>query len=294
MCTFHHLFKKQNTVQQFLLFSMSAFISLVLSCSPLPSAMPDLTHPAVSLLPGECLVDNNLKCVYSNSYGEGRYYGFRFSLNVETQYEVVEQGHYFSDVFPIRHRHRPTDSVFKQFGGNARRVKEQYDYIWNDLDISQSTVFYKGEMTLVADKEFAGIPAGENLAGLIESPTPTGNKPVIHLEPFNSDSMQMLPLVPINRIVLFGPSNNQDDYLASEAEYIDVDKTALLGFVIPVQDCEFVSEFVSFKLSVPIRSAQYLTWINDRLSNENAQMNWKEDILTCQFHSNVGLRKKPQ
>lgn len=292
MCEFYHLLKKQNPMQQNLLFSV--LVLLLLSCSPLPSAIPDLTHPVVSLLPGECLVDNDLKCVYSNSYGEGQYYCFRFSLNVETQYEVVEQGHYYSEVVPIRHRHRPTDSVFKQFGGNARRVKEQYDYIWNDLNFSQSTVFYNGEMTLVADKEFAGIPAGENLAGLLESRSFPDDKPIIHLEPFNSDSLEMLLLAPINRIVLFGPSNNQDDYLASEAEYIDVDKTALLVFFMPIQDYECVSETVSFQLSIPIRSAQYLTWINDRVSNENAQINWKEDILTCQFSSNIGLRKKSQ
>ena len=270
--------------------------SLLLACSRIPFSDPALDYPgAVSLLPGECLLDNNLTCIYSNSAGDGRYFRFSFSLNVDTEYEVVEQGQNHFGVFPLRHRHRPSASVFQQFGADAEKVEEQYDLVWNSLSYSQTTIFCKSGMTLVADKEFAGIPAGENLAGLLESEASTraGESPsFINIRPFEDSAYKMLLLVPTNTITKYGASNNIDDYSASELELIKVEKMALVSFRIPADNCEFIKEKVSFTLEIPIKAAQYLNWLYDSLLGGEVQMEWKDDVLTCRFQSEVLLQKK--
>lgn len=266
---------------------------LLFSCGKIPSADPAHDSSPVSLLTGECLLDNKLSCIYSNSAGNGTYFRFAFSLNVDTEYEILEQGHNGFHVYPLRYRFLPSKSVFQQFQGNAEKVKEQYDSVWNSLNYSQSTIFSKGEMSLIADKEFAGIPAGENIAVLLESDaiTRSGDAPaLINIEPFKDDANKILLLVPTNTIMVYGPSNNIDDYNMNELEQVHVEKQAVVSFRMPASDCVFVDEIVSFSLEIPIRSAQYLNWINDNLSGEE-MMKWKDDILTCHFQSNVRLHK---
>gem|GEM_PF-6502884 len=59
--------------------------------------------------------------------------------------------------------------------------------------------------------------------------------------------------------------------LKGEEIRIPLDKQAILMFSIPTEGCSFVAPYgVTFTLEIPIKSAQYLTWINDRLTDGNA------------------------
>lgn len=265
--------------------------------SCVPAADPDLTYNEISLIPGECLIDNNLQCIYSNSHRHGDEYLFRFAVNVDTEYEVIKSGVYFISTYPIIHRHRPSDSFFNKFGNNSKKIKTEYDRIWQELDISQSTLFYQEGISLTADKEFAGIPAGENLAQLITTIT-NGDRyhweqsKHFYISPFDIDKDNMLALYTSRVYYIYGQSNNMDDYFADDLIIKDVEKRAFFDLIIPAQDCSFVPETVQFKLEVPIKSAQYLNWLNDKLTNENAAMTWKDEVLTCSFSSHVCLKKK--
>jgi hypothetical protein len=55
---------------------------------------------------------------------------------------------------------------------------------------------------------------------------------------------------------------------------------------------ERVNETVNFSISIPVRVVYYLTWLNDKLTDENAPMTWKDEVLTCTFHSDTGLKVK--
>ncbi len=142
---------------------------------------------------------------------------------------------------------------------------------------------------MIADKEFAGVPAGENIAVLFRK-----RRLKTYVTPFDIDQDDMLLLRTSSWMIVYGPSNDVGDYNADEATYPKVEKQAFLDFSISAQDCDFVTEQVNFTIEIPIRSAQYLTWLNDRLTDENAQMTWKDEVLTCTFSSNVGLRKKTE
>ena len=275
-------------------------LSSISSCSSLPSATPDLVHNEVSFIPGECLIDNKMTCTYCNGFDSHRRFDFHFTINVDVAYDVIKESHYFWETFPVVHRHCPSDAVFQQFGDNANKVKTEYDRIWSDVNslaaqginydsVSQSTLFYKDGLSLIADKEFAGVPAGENIAVLFRK-----RRLKTYVTPFDIDQDDMLLLRTSSWMIVYGPSNDACDYNADEATYPKVEKQAFLNFSISAQDCSFVTERVNFILEIPIKSAQYLTWLNDRLTDENAQMTWKDEVLTCTFSSNVGLRKKTE
>ena len=283
-------------------FALSLFPILLFCASCIPAATPDLDYDEVSLIPGECLIDNNLTCVYRNTAIYGKEYQFWFTMNVDVQYEVMERGRYFTTIFPTSHRHRPSDNVFQQFGANAKKVKAEYDRIWSGLKYfsddksyyyvdSQSTFFIDGEITFTANKEFAGIPAGENLASLITQTI--GRRITSYIEPFDFEQDNMLVPRTSTYYYQYGPSNNMDDYYAGEEIRIPLDKQAILMFSIPTEGCSFVAPYgVTFTLVIPIKSAQYLTWINDRLTDGNAPMTWKHEVLKCTFYADKGLVKK--
>ena len=186
------------------------------------------------------------------------------------------------------HRHMPTDNVFKRFEANAKIVKKQYEEVWSSIDSTESTFFYAGDIILTADVEFAGIPAGENLSGLLKKPRNVSS----YVEPFSIEKEEMLNLATATFRSVYGPNNDMDSYFAEDYRAIPLDKQATITYGIPSDDYSFTIETVNFTLQIPIKSAQYLTWLNDKLTDENAQMTWKEEVLTCSFSSNTGLRLK--
>lgn len=266
------------------------------SCSMLPAATPELEYREISLLPGECLMNNELTCLYCNPDPEA-HYQFLFAINLDIEYEVIEYAHFFTTSYPKVHRHIPSDSVFKKFGGNSTKVKEEYDNVWNGIgNFSQSTFFYKDDIILTADKEFAGVPAGENLAGLIIKHYKSGAKGITsYIPPFDIENEEMVFLKTLSYYYVYGPENDMTAIWNNEGvERHEFQKQAMLSFAIPAEGCTYTREDITFTLSIPVRCAQYLTWLNDKLSDENAQMTWKDEVLTCTFQAHKVLKKKSE
>lgn len=256
-------------------------ISFLSSCDKLPAAKFVPRVKSVSLLPGECLMDNELTCIYCNQSNKGKTYLFRFLIDMDIEREQMGFSRKDVDI----ERYRPTDDVFQQFGVNSEALKDAYNSVWNTVYDTQSTFFYD-DIVLTADRDFAGISKGDNIAPLF-----IPNSTIEYVAPFGIQDGNMLSIWTMIIWATYGPENNMDDYMNDDVVYHQLEKQAVLGFGIDVTDkYKFVKQSVNFTLTIPVRSAQYLTWLNDKLSDENAQMTWKDEVLTCTFHSNTGLQ----
>ena len=259
-------------------------ISFLSSCDKLPAAKFEPRVKSVSLLPGECLMDNELTCIYCNQNKHRKAYLFRFTVNMDIEKE--EMG--FVRNYDHIERYRPTEDVLQQFGVNSESLKDAYNSVWSTINDTQSTFFYD-DIVLTADQDFAGISKGENIAPLFMDSNSTIYDS--YVAPFSIKDDNMLRLSTYNIWATYGPENNMDDCMNDDVVYHQVEKQAFLDFGIDVSDkYKFVKQSVNFTLTIPVRSAQYLTWLNDKLSDENAQMTWKDEVLTCTFHSNTGLQ----
>ena len=243
---------------------------LFTSCGQLlPAATPDLDLHT-SLIPGECLNSTELHCPKAGPYEYLYEFWFKLDLNTVTEKLSRKQ----SQIHATSFRVVPSDTVFEQFGNNFSAVRKEYERVWAEsIHKCETTIYKNGDITLLADKEFCGIPAGENLAGLIDK---SSISPIPHLE----DKMA-LPL----------PDGVIDSKAKSLFGAYDVD---VFGLFIRYKGdgYERVNEAVNFSLSIPVRVVYYLTWLNDKLTDENAPMTWKDEVLTCTFSSNTGLRVK--
>ena len=283
--------------------SSSILLVICCSCHRTPGLHrnpgPDISERDISLLPGECLVSNDLTCTYCNQSNYAKTYLFEFAIDLDIQAEQVGTNTVFKQV-----RHLPSDKVFQRFGSDEAQVREDYYNVCRELTHTQTTFFYdKEDIVLTADAEFAGIPAGENIASLFMDSTyplenwPTGKSYPIpsYIEPFMIGQDNMLLMISPGYRIQYGPDNNMDDYMNDEGVIIPMDKQALLGFKIYVLNkYKFVRKSINFKLTLPIKSAQYLTWIKDRFSNDDAKMSYKNEVLICSFQSNTGLEVIPE
>ena len=116
----------------FCIFWGSLLFLCMTSCSGLmPAGTVDWGSYEVSLIPGECLMNNDLSCIYSNGAEHHTKYRFVFAMNVDVDYDVVEYRDFLQQ-HPKVHRHIPSESVFNTFGGNSKQVKKEYESVWND------------------------------------------------------------------------------------------------------------------------------------------------------------------
>lgn len=164
----------------------------------------------------------------------------------------------------------PTGSVFSDFGSNANAIKQEYSKCLENLkkqgqrDSEVSTIIYDGgTISLVANKDFAGYPAGENLG------------PYIH---FITDNIAVDydSVAPVFDFPL--------DY------QLLIPKAFVLG--ISTDGCEVKEESVDFTLDIPVKVVNYLHWINDKLTNPDAPLPYEETVLHCKFVTRTCLKAK--
>ncbi len=252
------------------LYILAAIASI--SCS-FGAATPDPVPPIVSLVTGDCLKSTDLDLYKAYKHNHDFYFVFTFK-DLDIKYEKPK-GSLYQRAFP-------DDTVFEQFGENASKVEKELDMLWKTM-MSQprhnrygvaagpgytfniNTFFLVDTIHLVSDKEFAGVAAGEDLSSLIHRAIPALLPDGVLPLDSNFSWNNMIPLV-----------------------------GDCLTFAIPLEDFEMVEETVQFSLSIPIKSVQYLKWINDKLTDENASMTWKEGTLTCNFSTSIGLHHKSE
>lgn len=213
----------------------------------------------LSFITGECLKGTKIEFIRADTTQDGIYeFAFKPDMSINKEDLNRSDNH-------LQWRFTPSDSIFNSFGLNANAVKNEYERILSGLDRSQYSFFLDEGISLIADKEFMGIEPGNNLAGLL-------------YDQYYQDSF-ILPL--------------ESGFDGSRMIFFHSISEVNLCFQIRFDKKEFypVEETVIFSISIPVRVVQYLTWLNNRITDENATMTWKDEVLTCTFQSKRGLHK---
>lgn len=203
------------------------------------------------------------KCVLS--YDDNRPMGLEigFKMYWDVTGDILE---------PDLYRNIPSKDVYNTFGTYSRRVKKAYNDIFGayyatanpNLGIT-STIYYCGGMIMTADKTFAGVPAGDNLAEVVIMPIP--NDKYSHVSRYGFTPIPTID-VPEGYSII---GNNT-------AIYFPIDDHVLID-----------GEEVTFHLEIPVKVGLLLTLLRDRLTNPDAQMQYRDEVLTCDFTINHGL-----
>ncbi|MCF0174460.1 MAG: hypothetical protein HUJ95_03875 [Bacteroidales bacterium] len=184
-------------------------------------------------------------------------YRFIFPLDLDYSNERTDD-----TVLQLNWRHVPTQEMYDAFGENAVSVKKAYEYVFESFSklykekypdysdrYSVVTVLYNGGISLVANKEFAGVPAGKDLSGIIVPDPYTRN-------------FDLYPDIPL--------------------EYITMAEESI-SFSVPMGDFKVIAEPVTFELNIPVKIVMYLQWLNDKIADPNALVPYKEEVLYCRF-----------
>ena len=258
-----HIFKAS------IISAVSVFFITATSCGSLPAAYyePD----PFSLIPGECLNDTKLECIYAAPKGEhydtGPSYAFIFKVDMSIKREKLK--HF---THGTSWRWAPNDSVFQQYGSNSSAIKKEYEILWESMRRAETTIYLNDGLSLIADRDFGGLPAGANLASLCSD------------KYFVERIHQGESCVPLPEGVLSDPRCALHSFDPNT-----------IGWKIWNDDYKYEQvdgETVNFILTVPVRVVYCLTWLNDKLTDENAPMTWKDEVLTCSFTSQTGWRLK--
>ena len=169
----------------------------------------------------------------------------------------------------------PSDEIFAAFGNDADQIKTSY---WEAFDnfgkcvdnsgklidsyrsgITSTTTVYinVNDIVITADTEFAGVPAGENLASIAhitDCSCNCGNKPISDI------------IVPQNHFPLMNS-----------------------GFRLWFRGADFegysiVRDDVNLHIEIPVKVGLFLTMLRDRLTNPEAEMQYRDEVLTCDCH----------
>lgn len=235
-------------------------------------------------IPGECIASTELNYYSPQDFSDidqvlvDDRVSFGFTLNVSNTQKVLEYP-------PSTYRVYPSEVIFNSFGKNKELV---YDGFVNAVDnylsalpilsanYDLATILYTEGISLVADSEFAGYQPGENLAPLLtcvyryQGAVPLAGDTII-ASPLNARDLTADAFdIPLNYMTMTGAYG--------------------LSFAIPIGDHKVVEERVSFELSIPVKVVMYLTWLNDRISNPNAPIPYKEEVLHCTFTTIFGVR----
>lgn len=246
-------------------------ICLVSACNDLPwLTQHNPPPPEDTFLTGECFHSSDLTYIQIPSDGEQRQlYGnfFLFSFRVDftdfTRKQFRSEG--MQPYWTI-----PSSNIFSSFGDNSSLIENTFHNQRKQLksgpfqkssSVDVATILYNGGISLVGNKDFAGYSAGEDLS-----------EHIVFLEA-------------------------QRKYLtSSEADFFDIpyEFEFMLGkyisFLIPTNGYELSKQGVSFKLEIPVKVVHYLTWLNDKITNDEALPPYSDEVLHCEFTTTFGLK----
>lgn len=258
-------------------------LTTLCSCGEFGASTPCSTTSI--FLPGECLASNELEYNIPASDGQQVISNrFLFSFSLDLSGHKVERTDDYQ--LALHWRDVPSDELFSKFGDNQNAVREEFERLYENFyhsflsrfhksDFSLVTILYNGGLTLRANKDFAGYPAGDNLEPLVTC-WPSWDS-------FVEDSRED-PVI--------GPGcntpGNAAGFLGIPLEYKCMIDDGI-SFSIPMGEYELVKEPISFELVVPVKVVYYLQWINDRITNPAAPVPYLETEFHCNFTSEYGL-----
>ena len=266
------------------LITLAALCLSVYICSGCVKAATPAVHNA-TFLPGECLRSPALKYEGVHFYQttayekeQFKYFSLAFSCDLDYVHETTAyQGHNYESEF----RNIPPDTVFSRFGDNSETIRNNYLEVCDNNHALITrwhpvvTIFYDSGITLVANKDFAGFKAGENIVeNAIDWRAYCQLSSDSEIRSVSSYIMPLgsVPKIPTNEVLNY-------NYCLSPELCIRILEN---GF-------EEVDENVTFTLSIPVKVGLYLTWLNDKISDPDAPFPYREETLTCTFTIHKGL-----
>ena len=157
----------------------------------------------------------------------------------------------------------PAPEAFNQFGPDAEKVRKYFIDLCGQIDFGESRsgriyfcLYYTNGLKLTADKYFAGRNPGEDL----------------------SDIIYILSM-PARKVQIPG--------VETPDHFKQLDGGLTLYF--PIEGFELVDEEVTFNITLPIKLGMCLNWINDLLTDPNAEYQYKDVVLTGTFTIKKGL-----
>lgn len=267
---------------RFLLILLAVFLPLSACVMIYPTGRETSTR---MLLPGECLSDTELQYILPDADYQQVYsdcFLFRFSMSL-SNHELKKDGGLWSRIY----NDKPSKSLYDTFGENKGKVRKEFNGIFDVLseyysielqDDSYSivTLLYNGGISLIANKEFAGFKPGEDMSSAIKCSPNSGEYVDEDLtDPVISSQSRL--------------AENAGTYLAIPLEYISLAGSDI-RFSIPMADYQLVEEDVTFELKIPVKVVKYLNWINDKLSDPDAPVPYKDEVLHCTFTTRYSLK----
>ena len=221
---------------------------------------PDMTGLELSLSPGECLRSNTLKIQEQNGFliHSGNYAGLgirvRLDFDANNMDRVIVSK--TKNGIPGVYRLCPNDDTFNAFGNDSNEVKESYYSILNcvlttNKLVPLTTVYSDGAFSLRANKTFAGIEAGEELSGL-------SYLAEVKFNPYSS-------IFPIN----------PPEGMAPLPRSIEI--------IIPLNDREIIDDTVVMHVEIPVKVGMLLHTLQVRLTDPEAPMQYRDEVLTGDF-----------
>lgn len=164
------------------------------------------------------------------------------------------------------YRNVPTDDILSVFGNNAEVIKAKYNDMYRAFDFGKelyryqyTTILYRhNTLSLTANVPFLGIPAGEDLGS------------EVYVGCFRPQDLLSVPGI---------------EYGENE-----IALGSRFQIIIPANNPSMLAQTVVFNLSMPVKVGMYLHWLNDRISNPDAEMQYQDETLTCKFTIYKGLR----
>ena len=232
----------------------------------------DTDDVEMTLLPGECLKSTQMvlnRCVFDQNPGG---LTMSFALDEECEYETVKSYKNY-----CCYRYAPTNNIYKEYNDNASYVRDSYDTFYCKFVGNKwlfSTIFYDSGISLIADKDFAGVTAGNNIA--------LNNMDFAEWHKGLDNPTVVLRLAPTTSLNFPANEGFQHKYCLYRR---------YLSMLFPADASELVDEDVSLTLSVPVKTGLLLTWFNNQLTNPDAPLPSREDTLTCSFTIHKGLHR---
>ena len=260
-------------IPQFVVTLLSVFI--LGSCVQFGASHPQAT--VYAFIPGECLKSTQLQTQLYNQnllrttlehINESKH-TFEFLLVLDlcgldgiALHRIAPGG------FAYEQALMPSDSLYRQFGVNSSRVRKAYKLVFDEIYESISglglqgpfftptTIYYCEGMVLSSSHDFNGIKAGENLA------------PIVSLYDPSFMNRQGLPL----------------DYSVPSLKLPDHYQclTRMFKVRIPLSEDDVIEdEDITFHIELPVKVGMFLTMLNDRLTDPDAEMLFRDEVLTC-------------
>ena len=218
-----------------------------------------------TFLTGECLKDNTLTPhVYEDTglpYRVEKRYNAKTNKDEPIGLTISLQLNLDKDYVPISTQTNtygwlPTEAVFNTFGSSAQMVKNDFNAVYGSLNKpdphSKTVTIYYGNVEITSNAEVCGVAPGENLYPSVFSFSAIDSASACTYQ-LPEDTIPE-GCFPLNPYAVF---------------------TILAG-----DGHDVVDGNPTFNFKIPVKVGMYLTYLNDKRTNPEAKMQYRDEVLT--------------